>query len=253
MSEVRPDDERTAAALRGLAADVTFPVAPSLAEAVTSRLVRERASRARPALPSLALWSRRRLVVALAIGLLGALGIAAAARLTIGAITVRVQPTPTVSLPPVEPDVLGDPLAAAQAEALAGFEPALPPGPAPDEAYVVQSPFGDAGLVYAWRPSAGRPAIPGTTWEQVLMAFQGDDERVVKTVERFEDVRPARVNATRAFWIPVPHQVVLETDRGTETFLAEGNVLIWEVDGVTYRLETTLGKARAVALAETFV
>ena len=70
--------------------------------------------------------------------------------------------------------------------------------------------------------------------------------------ERFEDLELASVDGVPAFWIPVPHPVVIETERGTETFLARGNVLIWEVEGITYRLETTLGKAGADALAESF-
>ena len=41
------------------------------------------------------------------------------------------------------------------------------------------------------------------------------------------------------------------TAEGTETFLIRANVLIWAEDGVTYRLETTLGLTEAIALAET--
>ena len=192
------------------------------------------------------------MLVLVTIGLLAALALAAAARLAIGTIEFRVQPgvTPSPSLAPVEPDVLGDPLPAREAVALAGFEPALPSGPPPDEVYVVDSPFGDPGLIYAWRPSASYPTLPGTEWGLVLIAFQGDDETVVKTVQRFEDLRDATVNGERASWIPVPHVLEIETDAGFETFSVQGNVLIWEVADVTYRLETSLDRASAIALAE---
>jgi len=245
-------DERLEAALSTLGGDLAFPVTPAFGEAVTARLTSERAAGARPRLPSRALWSRRRVLVLATIGLLAALALAAAARLAIGTIEIGVQPgvTPAPSLPPVEPDVLGDPLPAREAVALAGFEPALPSGPPPDEVYVVDSPFGDPGLIYAWRPSATNPALPGTEWGLVLIAFQGDDETVVKTVQRFEDIHDASVNGERAWWIPVPHVLEIETDRGFETFSVGGNVLIWEVDGVTYRLETSLDRASAIALAE---
>ena len=245
-------DEPLEAALSTLGGDLAFPVAPAFGEAVTARLKSERAAGARPRLPSRALWSRRRVLGLVTIGLLAALALAAAARLAIGTIEIRIQPgvTPSPSLAPVEPDVLGDPLPAGEAVALAGFEPSLPSGPPPDEVYVVDSPFGDPGLIYAWRPSATYPALPGTEWGLVLIAFQGDEETVVKTVQQFEDVHDASVNGERASWIPVPHVLEIETDRGFETLSVRAKVLIWGVADVTYRLETSLDRASAVALAE---
>jgi hypothetical protein len=185
------------------------------------------------------------------IGLLAALALAAAARFAIGAIEIRVQHgvTPSASLPPVEPDALGDPVPAGEAFALAGFEPSLPSGPAPDEAYVVDTLFGDPGLLMAWRPSATYPALAGTDWGLVLMAFQGDEATVVKTVQAFEDVHEASVNGASASWIPVPHELQIETERGSQTFSVRGNVLIWEVGGITYRLETSLDRASALEIA----
>jgi hypothetical protein len=82
------------------------------------------------------------------------------------------------------------------------------------------------------------------------MVFQRNEEDVVKAVDRVEDVQLASVNGARAFWIPVPHPILIETERGTGRCLAYGNVLIWRVNGITYRLETSLGKAEADALAE---
>jgi hypothetical protein len=101
----------------------------------------------------------------------------------------------------------------------------------------------------AWRPSATYPALPGTDWGLVLMAFQGDEETVVKTVQAFEDVHEASVNGASASWIPVPHVLQIETERGSQTFSVRGNVLIWEVGGITYRLETSLDRASALEIA----
>ena len=244
--------EQVASALTVLSSELAYPATPSMRSAVTARLENERAAGARPVFPGRALWSRRRVLVLAAIGLLAALALAAAARFAIGAIEIRVQPgvTPSASAPPVTPGALGDPLSVEDAIAIAGFEPSLPSGPAPDEAYVVDSPFGDPALLFAWRPSTTYPAVPGTEWGLVLMAFQGDDETVVKSVQAFEDVRPARVDGAPAAWIPVPHVLELETERGFQSFSVRGNVLIWEVDDVTYRLETSLDRAQAIALAE---
>ena len=252
MGERPMTTEQVASALTVLSSELAYPATPSMRSAVTARLENERAAGARPVFPGRALWSRRRVLVLAAIGLLAALALAAAARFAIGAIEIRVQPgvTPSASAPPVTPGALGDPLSVEDAIAIAGFEPSLPSGPAPDEAYVVDSPFGDPALLFAWRPSTTYPAVPGTEWGLVLMAFQGDDETVVKSVQAFEDVRPARVDGAPAAWIPVPHVLELETERGFQSFSVRGNVLIWEVDDVTYRLETSLDRAQAIALAE---
>ncbi len=253
MDEPRPmSDEPLAEVLTSLGHEVDYPATPALVSAVTARLETDRAGRARPAFPRMALWGRRRTLRLVAIGLLALLGLAAAARLTIGAFEIRVQPdvTPSVSLPPVDPGVLGQPRPSAEAVAIAGFDPPLPAGPAPDEIYVVDSPFGDPGLVFAWRPGERYPRIDGTDWGQLLMAFQGDDEHVVKTVERFENVDEVRVNGDRAYWITVPHEIVFETERGAETFSVTGNVLIWHVGDIAYRLETSLGRGAAISVAE---
>jgi hypothetical protein len=114
---------------------------------------------------------------------------------------------------------------------------------------VVDTVFGDPGLLMAWRPSATYPALSGTDWGLVLMAFQGDEGTVVKTVQAFEDVHEASVNGASASWIPVPHVLEIETERGSRTFAVRGNVLIWQVDGITYRLETSLDRASALEVA----
>ena len=121
-------NEQVASALAALGPELAYPATPSMRSAVTARLENERAAGARPAFPGRALWSRRRVLVLATIGLLAALALAAAARFAIGAIEIRVQPgvSPSASLPPVEPDALGDPMPAREAFALAGFEPLLP-------------------------------------------------------------------------------------------------------------------------------
>ena len=245
-------NEQVAVALAALGRELAYPPTPSLRGAVTTRLASERSAGARRLFPGRALWSRRRVLVLATIGLLAVLALAAAARFAIGAVEIRVQPgvTPSASLPPVTPDALGDPVSVEEAIALAGFEPSLPSGPPPDEAYVIDSLFGDPAPLFAWRPSSAYPALPGTDWGLVLMAFQGDEETVVKTVQAFEDVHEASVDGAPASWIPVPHVLEIETDAGSRTFSVRGNVLIWQVDDVTYRLETSLDRASAIALAE---
>jgi hypothetical protein len=186
------------------------------------------------------------------VGLLALLALAGATRLAIGAFEVRVQPrtTPSSTLPPVEPSRIGEPVSEQEAVARAGFEPALPPEPPPDEVYVIDTDFGDPGILYAWRPSAAYPRIEGTDWGLMLIVGQGDDEFVTKSINRFDALVDVKVDDGRAFWIPAPHEVSISTDQGSETFSVTGNVLIWQVGDLSYRLETSLGRAEAIALAE---
>jgi hypothetical protein len=245
-------DEPLVAAIRELGREIAYPQTPALVPEVAARLTS--AGRPRTTVRSRSRWNRRRTLVLVAVGVLAAFAIAAAARLVIGAFEVREQPgsTPGPSQPPVQPDVLGDPVPPDVAAAAAGFEPVLPEGPPPDEAYVVDSPFGDPGLLYVWSPSQTYPRIPGSEWGLVLMAFQGGPEGVIKSVDRFEEVRPAEVNGRPAFWVAVPHVIAVETQHGLETFAVRGNVLVWEGgDGISYRMETALGRPDALELART--
>lgn len=252
MGDPTLSDEQLSAALGALGRDVAFPQAPAMASAVTARLTAERTRGARPTMPGLALLGRRRLLVLVAVGLLALLALAGAARLAIGAFEVRVQPkaTPSAALPPVEPSALGDAVSEQEAVARAGFEPALPAGPAPDEVYVINNDFGGRGILYAWRPSAAYPQIEGTDWGLMLIVARGDDEFVTKSIDRFDALVDVTVNGGRAFWIPAPHEVSISTEHGSETFSVTGNVLIWQVGDLSYRLETSLARADAIALAE---
>jgi hypothetical protein len=78
-----------------------------------------------------------------------------------------------------------------------------------------------------------------------LLEWGGSGPTIVKKVAtpttRIEEVT---VNGAFGFWVQGRHVVT----RGPERRLA-GNVLIWERDGVTYRLEGAVTKERALELA----
>jgi len=250
MSE--PTTRELERALSALA--IGYPPTPDLASAVTTRLSAERSRGVRPALPGFALWSRRRLLVAVALGLLAALAVAAAARLAIGALEIRVQPgvTPATSVPTVDAGDLGRPASVAEAEAEVGFRVALPPGPAPDQVYVAEGLAGEPGVVLAWGPTPGAPAIGGTDWSLVLMSFSSDVDVALKTVGSDESIRETTVGGRTAYWLDVPHLIWFETDEGPQgPYRVLGNVLIRETaEGITYRMETSLPRVGAIALAE---
>lgn len=59
------------------------------------------------------------------------------------------------------------------------------------------------------------------------------------------------VNGQRAIWTEGPHFLYLGGSMyQTVTLVVEGNILVWEQDGLTYRLETDLPLEEAVKVAE---
>ena len=251
MPELTPRElER---ALAGLAGRIEYPSTPALAPAVTARLAAERRGGIRPPLPGLALWTRRRLLVAVAIGLLALLGIAAVARLAIGALEIRVVPTlaPSPTVTPL-PEAIGRTVTLGEARAGVGFEVRLPRGlPEPDTVRIFPSPFGDRSLLLAWTdPSL--PPLEGTPWTLVLLELPGDEEYAFKLVAGEGTVREVEVGGRRGFWLEEPHHLVLETSTEVQTYLVTGNVLVWDAGGgLALRMETAQPLDEALALAET--
>ncbi|MEP7032714.1 MAG: hypothetical protein ABI879_01900 [Actinomycetota bacterium] len=239
-------------ALQALGTRIAVPPAPSITPAVVSRLETERLRRRRPPFPGLALWSRRRALMVAAFAVLAVLALAAAARFTIGAVQIRIQPTPSATSgtpPSFDLSVLGPARSPSDAAASLPFRTALPAGPRPDAAYIVEGPTGQRSVAFAWLPSTTYPRIEGTPWGLIVLEIPGDDELVLKTLNAFQDMVTTVVQGRPAAWIPAPHELELRTRVGSQTFSVGGNVLIWERSGVTYRVETALGSDAAAALA----
>lgn len=251
MADARIPDEQLGLGLRSVGRELAYPPTPGLGAAVTWRLEASGSAGRRPPFPRIALWSRRRALVFAAVGLLAILGLAFGARFVLGAAEVRVQPGLTPSGPPVGPGELGEPRSLEEVSTAVGFELELPAGPGPDEAYVVSRTGLEDVALLAWAPSERYPPLPDTSWGLVLIELTGDEDFLVKDVNRFEDLRTVRVDDRRAFWIDAPHELTLITANGPETFAVRGNVLIWTRSGITFRLETSMPLRQAIALAET--
>jgi len=251
MADAMSPDESIRLALRAAGRQLAYPPTPPLAPGVVWRLETSGAARHHPPFPRVALWSRRRVLVLAAIGLLAALALAFGARFVLGAAEVRVVPGLTPSGPPVGPGELGRPVSLEDVSAAVGFEVALPIGPGPDETYVVSRTGLDDVALLAWAASPRYPTLPDTPWGLVLMELTGDEDFLVKDVNRFEDLRRVHVDGRRAFWIDAPHELTVISANGPKTFVVQGNVLIWAAGDVTFRLETSLPLREAVALAET--
>jgi len=248
----RADVERS---LIALGSTLEYPPAPPMAPAVMARLLAERAAARRPAFPGLALWPRRRVLLLAVAGLILLLaGTAVAARLAIGAIEIRVVRTPPVSTPTAVESgaALGERVTLEGARASVGFPVVLPAalGP-PDEVHVAESAFSSHVVVLVWEADASRPRIEGTPWSMILMELPGSEEPLAsKEILAETTFQAVQVGSHDAFWISGPHQLYLPTTEGEQRFTVTGNVLLWEQEGTTLRLETALPKAEAVALAE---
>ena len=251
----RADVERS---LIALGSTLEYPPAPAVAPTVTARLLAERAAARRPPFPGLALWPRRRILLLAVAGLLLLLaGTAAATRLAIGAIEIRVVRTPPASTPPVVESgtELGERVTLEVARARVGFPIVVPEalGP-PAEVYVAESVFSSRVVVLVWDADAAHPPIEGTPWSTILMELPGSKEPLASKEIRAETTLEAvRVGSHDAYWISGPHQLTLLTPEGEQRLTVTGNVLLWEQDGTTLRLETALPKAEGVALAESIM
>jgi len=150
---------------------------------------------------------------------------------------------------------LGDPIALTDAGRAADISLALPAAPgveSPATAWLL-----DGRLSLVW-PSG--PALPPTREPGIgliLAEFRGsiNPGYFEKVIEPGTTVEPAEVGGVTGYWISgTPHELVFVDPGGQPVFDSRrivGDTLIWARGGVTYRLESGLDRAAAIALAET--
>jgi hypothetical protein len=276
--------------LRELAASLEFPRSDELAARVVAALsAPEAASGDRTAArrqTGLVVPLRRRpvvrrvagaaaaaiLLVALTLAVSGRARHAVADLLGIGGIEIRsgssatstgsTSPTTTAgSAPPTTaglPDLgLGQAAEPAAGARELGIPPPLPPrlGP-PDAAYFATSPPGGE-LSLVWRPTAQLPPSQVPTIGALLTVFRGhaDDRFITKVLSAGTTYERVQVNGRPAVWLAgAPHEFLYTLPDGTvssEPLRLAGNTLIWTNGPYTYRLESGLDRAAAIALAQT--
>jgi hypothetical protein len=239
-------DDRLERRLHALAPDVAFPPTPDLRAAVAQRL----------AAPPGRGWLPRSLPRAVSLALIATLLLAAgAAALVLLVPGLRVTVVP--SLPSA--DVRDDPLATRLALG-APIDPAavgvgLPSElGAPDEAYVLGD---EEVLTLVYGAGDGLPDLAGSGIGLLVQRIDGalDRERVEKlVVEVGADVRPVEVRGERGFWISgaqhlIRYSTATDPEREQPTRLV-GDALVWERDGVLYRVESGLGLDATLRIAE---
>jgi hypothetical protein len=172
---------------------------------------------------------------------------------------VRIQygPSPTPRVNP-SPDLrLGSRVSLSEAEARAGFEvetPTLEGFGTPDDVYFSNEISGGQ-VTLLYRP---RPSLPPTTVPNVgilLAEFRGEVRRdyMGKVVGPETQIESASVDGTPGVWLEGKPHFFAYLDRNGEiqqaTIRLAGNTLLWEKDGLSFRLESALSKDEAIRIA----
>jgi len=229
-----------------------YPPTPDLSRRISERLAAQTARSPKPRLRmALAL-----LVVVMVLGaLLAVPQVRAAVRevLRIGGITLFVEepadtpaPLPPLLVPGEPVYELAGETTLKNAQKQVYFSIRIPEilG-APDHVYLQD--FGGHVVVLVWvepeNPLRARLSLhllaPG------VQAFKGEPRIIQET----------SVNGQRAYWTQGPYILEFRRPYSQQTThdlrrLVEGNVLIWEQDDITYRLESSLSLEEAVKIAE---
>jgi hypothetical protein len=238
--------------LRRAAAEMAYPPAPALRDAVVQRIAagdpRVAYSERFPRTPWYWLGAAAAVVAAIVVLSVPTSRDAVADFFGVEGSQVEPLPTPvpgTTATPlPTPADIASglQPGSLADAEERLGFAPLLPRGAQPDATFLI---------TYADQPVAILRFGDFDLWETRLVA-EGSFGKGVPTAGRVEDLT---VGGAPARWITgAPHLVYfLQPDgRYLESSLrtVEKSTLIWNDGGTFFRMETDLSRADAVAIAE---
>lgn len=259
-------------AVADLGRDLVFPPTPDIAGRVADTL-RAEPTPPVPIQPTL-LWRRGWLAAAMillliAAGLLLFPGVrtAIADRLGLPGVEIRwfeSEPTP-VPAPDVSSLGLGRSVTLNETRETAPFPIAVPslPGFA-DPRQVYLRGAGDTAMVsFVYPAFADLPGgeVPGVG--ALLTQFPGSTNRglIMKGLSGLDNgqttsIEAVTVGGNAGFWIAdAPHGVLLvcndqEEECREERYRLAGNVLLWEDDGITLRIESALSREEALAIAE---
>jgi hypothetical protein len=151
---------------------------------------------------------------------------------------------------------LGDRVELADLDARAGFHVRWPNDPSlgpPDAVYIDPFTGGQVTLVWAARQDLPATLEPGVG--MLLSQFRGQVEEgfFTKALDGGTSVERLPVGDGKGYWLTGdPHFIFW---KGPDGFVDDsrrwvGDVLLWAEGDITYRLETSLGRDRAVGLAE---
>jgi hypothetical protein len=249
---------------------LAYPRPTRLADAVGARLREPRRGRWWDALrsPRYAFAPVLATLAVLALAVLVALPDArAAARDFLHAWGIDIFRAPAIATPVASPSPrsgLGAATTLEDARLRADFTVRVPTDPrlgAPDEVYRDRADATGArqriSLVYTQRAGIPISHEPGVS--VLVVEFRGRfDESLIggKVAGPETRIESLSVNGARGVWLEgAPHLFFYRDEAGnvwTETLRLAGNTLIWEQDGVTFRLEAQVSREEALRIAASF-
>lgn len=238
--------DRLDSALHHLAAEVAFPDTPDLWAAVAARLAQ----------PQRRMWWPARMPSAAVLALIGVLVLTAAvAAATLALPGLRISFVPGLPAASVSADPLATRLALGHPIDPRSVDAALPAAlGAPDEAY--EDAAGSV-LSLVYHANERLPEVPGTGIGLLIQQIDGalGDHEVQKlVVSGAATVTAVEVDGAMAYWIHgAPHLLRYTGPDGeerTEMTRLVGDALVWERDGVVYRIESPLGREATISIAE---
>lgn len=258
----RRHEREVAALLRDVASAEPWPPTPALAETVRARIERGpmpvaeiRLPRTRP--PLLRPLAATLVVVGLALGitlsLSGAARRALADLLGVVGIHVTFDDGPAVTPRPSGSIPLGPPVSRTVASERAGFDVKVPAAIERSPAFHYDASIGASGMVSVVYPrSASRLSEVDLLVTQFVAALE--ESYVKKVATEGAEVTYVRVRSSDGYWIGGgPHvffYVDGDGDVRPESVRLAGRVLLWEEDGITYRIEGARSLHEATRIAE---
>lgn len=244
-----PDDR-----LRSLGGVIDFPPTPELADRVMAHLP-ERAPKRRTALPHRLVWPvAAALAIAVALGAIPVTRAEIASWLDLPGIRIVVERSDDEA----EPTALGvaapygAPSSADEAEALLGAPLRLPAlaGDQQPAATWQRTSGADAMVTVLYAPSAELPEVGSTGVGLLLMVIDSPNDSMflMKSALLEAPPEPVRIGPFDGFWIERGN---LEINRLNADPYARpsANVLIWEANGLTYRMESALDRDASIRIA----
>jgi hypothetical protein len=170
-----------------------------------------------------------------------------------------VSTPPTISAPAGPVDLaLGPEVPLADLRAEVGFNmpvPRIAGFEHPDEVHVARPPAGgEATLAYRVRDDL--PSVSSSGYGMLISAFRADLDPGLfnKTVGPDSTLEVVTVQGRTGYWIEgAPHEFMYRDANGNvlpERVRLAGNVLLWEVNGITVRIESALARDDVIPIAD---
>jgi hypothetical protein len=173
---------------------------------------------------------------------------------------VRIDTEGSVPTPADEFD-LGERMSLSQARNAVAFEVKVPAALGLPDLVWLDTGVSGGQVALGYESSPDLPAAPGTDLGALVTQFpdaEVSDVALKKATgsQPGTAFEPVTVEGDQGFWVSgEPHVIAyLEPDGDirNETVRLAGNVLLWESNGVTYRIESTLSLSDVLAIAESF-